>query len=57
MNIHLTIEYPPNRTPDAIPTQNPIIKPSFTLSQHEGACWYMPGTAGIFYEYNLYKNI
>ena len=45
---YLSAENPPNKAPEAMPTQNPIIKPIFILSQHEGDCWYAPpGTTGI----------
>lgn len=36
---YLRAENPPKSAPEAIPTQNPIVKPNFILSKQVGPCW------------------
>uniref|UniRef100_A0A0K8T5D9 Uncharacterized protein n=1 Tax=Lygus hesperus TaxID=30085 RepID=A0A0K8T5D9_LYGHE len=47
---YLRAPNPPKRAPDAIPTQNPIMKPVFILSKQLGPWPYPPTGTGMFYD-------
>lgn len=45
VRIYLRAVNPPKSAPEANPTQNPMVKPYFILSKHDG-CPYIDGWPG-----------